>query len=73
MNLKGQCTITRMLLLSRRLHQKLPITKQYVVDTFGVSLATAKRDLYRLEQCLPVLVTQIQGGPKTLSLGALDD
>ncbi len=61
--------ITRMVRLVDRLHRKQPVSVQYVMDTFGVSQATAKRDLYRLEQSLPVLVTKTERGPKSLSLG----
>lgn len=72
MNLKGKCVITRMLGLSHRLHLKQSITAHYIMSQYGVSKATAHRDLFRLEQCLPVFIVRTDEG-RSLSLGVLDE
>lgn len=49
--------IGRMLKLASHLHHGGDITVRYVRSTYGVSLATAKRDVQRIEVNLPVKTT----------------
>ena len=46
---------TRMLKLAHVLFEGGEISTRYVMDRFGISLSTAKRDLLKIEQCLPVI------------------
>lgn len=45
---------TRMLKLAELLFAGKQITSRFVADTFGVSVATAKRDITLIERTLPV-------------------
>jgi len=51
-----------MLLLALRLFQGHPVTSKYIRERFGVSVATAKRYMVRLEQGLPVRVVHSREG-----------
>lgn len=42
--------------LARALCEGKVVTRRYIEERFNVSRATAKRDLVRLERCLPVRV-----------------
>lgn len=46
----------RLIKLAARLHSGEPVTSRYVVQAFGVSWATAKRDVQALSEWLPVSV-----------------
>jgi predicted DNA-binding transcriptional regulator YafY len=46
---------TRMLKLAQLLYAGQRITSRFVADHFGVSVATAKRDVTLIEKTLPVL------------------
>lgn len=52
----------RLLRLALRLGAGQPVTSAYICETYGVSKATAKRDLVRLECLLPVRVELERGG-----------
>lgn len=54
MNDCGADTINRMLDLAKRLYAGETITSSFIRRIYGVSWATAKRDLVRLERALPV-------------------
>jgi len=54
MNCKGNDSLDRMVRLTVRIMCGQPVTSRYIAQTFGVSWATAKRDLQRLEAALPV-------------------
>lgn len=58
----AQPTIERLLLLAIRLGRGLPITAAFIQQTHGVSYATAKRDMVRLESMLPVFVEELPIG-----------
>lgn len=58
----AQPTIERLVRLAVRLGAGQRVTTAYIQGAFGVSLATAKRDMVRLEGMLPVLV---EDGPNT--------
>lgn len=68
--------LDRLLRLAVRLGAGQTVTVSYIIDRFRVSLATAKRDMGRLEQALPVHMedapnTNRNGGgmpPKALRL-----
>jgi DeoR/GlpR family transcriptional regulator of sugar metabolism len=45
---------TRMLKLAQLLYSGATINVHLITSMFGVSLATAKRDMVKVEQCLPV-------------------
>lgn len=51
---------TRLLKLAQLLFDGGTVTSAYIEETFEVSYATAKRDMVKLEQCLPVVVEHIE-------------
>lgn len=52
--LGGECLRLRMVKLAARVMQGRPVTTAYIRRIFGVSKATAKRDLESLQTYLPV-------------------
>jgi predicted DNA-binding transcriptional regulator YafY len=50
---------TRLLKLAQLLFDGQAITTRLIMEKFEVSLATAKRDRVKLEQCLPVVVARV--------------
>lgn len=57
-NTKAQDPKERMLRLAAALSAGDKVTSAYIRDRFGVSKATAKRDLYLLESVLPVAASK---------------
>lgn len=51
-------TTRRMMALAWRILEGRAITIRWIMDTFGVSLATAKRDMVLIEATLPVEATR---------------
>lgn len=50
----------RLVKLVARLHRGEPVTARYIKDAYGVSWATAKRDVQALTEWLPVSVAKIE-------------
>jgi flagella basal body P-ring formation protein FlgA len=66
---KGSTDIGQhMLELARSLYEGATITRQDIETRFGVSRATAKRYIARLEQALPVTATRSARAPTVLRL-----
>lgn len=63
MKCQGDDAITRMARLGAHLASGGAVDTQYIMQTFGVSRSTAKRDLVRLESVLPV---DVQVGVRTM-------
>ena len=61
MNPLGEGSRCRGIKLAARLFSGKPVTSAYIREVFGVSWATAKRDLTALQYYLPVKVRAIPG------------
>lgn len=59
---------SRALMLGARIATGGEVTTQYIRDRFGVSKATAKRDMFWIERVLAPEVAQEANGKRTLKL-----